>query len=289
MVRLSTSRHGHGSAACVSATVVSVHVPRLSGGVSVNVAWRLHPLASMSSSCCSSPAFPSVRVEICISCSMRACVSSAGAGLWVNVLLSICYVPLLLQLWPCISSALPLRVSSLSLSICCRWELCASALTLVLPSSPVNSVSLSVSLLPISHSHSPTNSLELYWQTRWIVLPSHYSLKLNEDAILKYAFSPFPSSLLLSKASILFHVILICPFLCCVILVSFFCSHPPSFYFWRISFFQIPISALVAPLDPLIPPLFNLYPCKIHAGRCLSPSFFTPCLHQSLSVHFLLL
>lgn len=116
----------------------------------------------------------------------------------------------------CISPALPLRVS-FSLSISRGWEPCVSALTLDLPSSPVNSVSLAVSLLPISHSHSPTNSLELYWHTRWIVLPSHYSLKLNEDATLKYAFSLFPSSLLLSKASISFHINLICPFLCCVI------------------------------------------------------------------------
>lgn len=186
-------------------------------------------------------------------CYMCACLSSPDAGLWVSFLLS---VPLHSSSSSClvsISPALPLRVSfSPSIS---RQESCASALTLDLPSSPVNSVSLSVFLLPISHFCSPTNSLELYWHPRWVVLPSHYRLKLNEDAILKYAFSPFPSSFLLSKASISFHIIFICPFLCCVI--------SNSFFFWLTSPF---LSFLTCSL------FSNPYFSSVYSSRSLDSS-----------------
>lgn len=55
----------------------------------------------------------------------------------------------------------------------------------------IQSPSLSVAFflsLSLCHSHSLPNSLEVYWHTGRIVLPSHYSSKFNEGAILKMCF-----------------------------------------------------------------------------------------------------
>lgn len=71
-------------------------------------------------------------------------------------------------------SLLPSLIQSPSLSV-------AFFLSLSLPPS-------FLLLLPLCHSHSLPNSLEVYWHTGRIVLPSHYSSKFNEGAILKMCF-----------------------------------------------------------------------------------------------------
>lgn len=142
--------------------------------------------------------------------------------------LSICFVPFLLQLLPSLyflcspSLHVLLYLRLPSSGIVCVCHNSGSSLPPLILSPPPSSSSPSP-----RHSHSLTNSLELYWRTHWIVLPSHYSSNLNEDAIQNIPSFPPPSYQSLLSPFIPF--IFISPFLCFAMLCSFLMLLFPSF------------------------------------------------------------
>lgn len=98
--------------------------------------------------------------------------------------------------------------------------------------SPFLSVTLCLPLPllpPLCHSHSLPNSLEVYWHTGRIVLPSHYSSKFNEGAILKMCFQSVSLTPLLHERIVFYFFF--CPSipLCLFSFTQSFCMY--FFYF----------------------------------------------------------